>query len=53
MHANSTGCLAALGPSHVSPSQEAFWYLAYAVSLWILVALTTLRSGLSAGQPVK
>jgi membrane protease YdiL (CAAX protease family) len=37
MHAVSTGCLAMLGPSHVTPSQETLWYASYAALLWITV----------------
>jgi membrane protease YdiL (CAAX protease family) len=35
MHAVSTGCLAMLGPSTLSPAQETLWYMMYAVLLWI------------------
>lgn len=37
IHAVSTGCLAMLGPSKVTPAQETLWYGSYAVLLWITV----------------
>jgi membrane protease YdiL (CAAX protease family) len=43
--AASTGSLVVLSPSAVSPQQEALWYLAYAVLLWIVVALIVARFG--------
>jgi len=39
MHAISTGSLVFFSPSQVNAAQEAMWYAAYAVMLWILVAL--------------
>jgi membrane protease YdiL (CAAX protease family) len=45
MHASSTGFLVILGPSHVSPAQEALWYAVYAAMLWIVVALVVARYG--------
>lgn len=37
IHAVSTGCLAMLGPSKLTPAQETLWYGSYAVLLWITV----------------
>ena len=45
LHACSTGSLVALSAPHVSAGQEALWYAAYALVLWILVAAVVLRSG--------
>ena len=45
MHASSTGFLVILGPSHVSPAQEALWYAVYAAFLWMVVALVIARYG--------
>ena len=45
LHACSTGSLVALSAPHVSAGQEALWYAAYALVLWILVAAVILRSG--------
>jgi membrane protease YdiL (CAAX protease family) len=45
MHASSTGFLVILGPSHVSPAQEALWYAVYAVVLWMVVAFVIVRYG--------
>lgn len=39
LHFISTGSLVVLSPVSVSPAQEAFWYAAYAVALWLVVAL--------------
>jgi len=38
-HAVSTGCLVMLGPSTVTPAQEATWYALYAILLWVTVLL--------------
>jgi len=38
MHACSTGSLVVFSPPTANAPQEAFWYAAYAASLWILVA---------------
>ena len=45
LHATSTGSLVVLSPSAVSPEQDALWYLAYAVLLWIVVAVIVARFG--------
>jgi membrane protease YdiL (CAAX protease family) len=45
LHATSTGSLVVLSPAAVSPAQEALWYLAYAVLLWIVVAVIVARFG--------
>ncbi len=42
MHAVSTGCLAMLGPSMLSPVQETLRYMTYAVLLWITVLIIVL-----------
>jgi uncharacterized protein len=39
LHLSSTGSLVVLSPSHVSASQEVFWYAVYAAALWIIVAV--------------
>jgi membrane protease YdiL (CAAX protease family) len=39
LHASSTGFLVVLSAPHVTPSQEALWYLGYAVVLWAVVVL--------------
>jgi len=39
MHATSTGSLVFFSPSHVNAAQEATWYAAYAVALWIVVGV--------------
>ena len=45
LHATSTGSLVVLSPSAVSPEQEALWYLAYAVLLWIVIAVIVASFG--------
>jgi len=45
LHATSTGSLVVLSPSAVSPEQEALWYLAYAVLLWVVVVPVAARFG--------
>jgi hypothetical protein len=37
VHASSTGFLVILSAPHVTPPQEAGWYFAYAIVLWIIV----------------
>ena len=39
MHAISTGSLVFFSPPHVNAAQEATWYAAYAVALWIVVGV--------------
>ena len=39
MHTISTGSLVFFSPSHVSAAQEATWYAAYAMVLWIAVGV--------------
>jgi membrane protease YdiL (CAAX protease family) len=39
LHASSTASLVVLGPSPVSPAQEALWYAVYALALWGIVAV--------------
>ncbi len=45
MHASSTGFLAMFSPAPISPAQEALWYAVYAVLLWLVVALVSVRYG--------
>jgi CAAX protease family protein len=47
MHASSTGSLVLFGPPHVTSRDEALWYGAYAVALWILATLVTAGAGRS------
>lgn len=44
MHISSTGALVVFSP-HVSPGQEAMWYLGYACLLWVFVTILLVRSG--------
>ena len=37
LHASSTGSLVVLGAPAASPDQEALWYLAYGLVLWVVV----------------
>ena len=39
LHISSTGSLVVLSPSHATASQEAFWYVVYALGLWAVVAV--------------
>jgi len=39
MHISSTAALVIFGPFQVNAGQEAFWYFAYGLALWIIVAL--------------
>jgi membrane protease YdiL (CAAX protease family) len=45
LHACSTASLVALSAPHVSPAQEALWYVAYAVVLWAAVGVVVVRFG--------
>jgi membrane protease YdiL (CAAX protease family) len=45
LHASSTGFLVVLGAPQVSPAQEALWYLAYALLLWLVVGLVVALYG--------
>lgn len=47
LHACSTASLVALSAPHVSASQEALWYVAYAFVLWVIVAVVVARFGTS------
>jgi CAAX protease family protein len=47
IHASSTGSLVALGPLAVTPGQEALWYAAYAVALWLTVLVVVTRFGIT------
>jgi CAAX protease family protein len=46
-HASSTGFLVVLSPPQVSRVQEVYWYLVYAATLWIFVALIVALFGKS------
>lgn len=39
LHASSTGALVIFSPPAVNASQEAFWYFAYGILLWVLVGI--------------
>ena len=39
MHVSSTAALVVFGPFQVSAAQETFWYFAYGLPLWIIVAI--------------
>ncbi|SRR5579875_2158295 len=45
MHASSTGFLATLSPSPLSPAHEALWYAVYAGALWLVVVLVAVTFG--------
>ena len=45
MHASSTGFLAVLSPTPLSPANETLWYALYALGLWIVAAFVALRYG--------
>ncbi|MBV9231126.1 MAG: CPBP family intramembrane metalloprotease [Chloroflexi bacterium] len=45
MHLSMTASLVVLDPLHVSPAQETLAYWVYAVVLWIVVAVVTIRDG--------
>jgi membrane protease YdiL (CAAX protease family) len=45
VHASSTGSLVVFGAPAVSPDQEALWYLAYGLVLWVVVAFVVRRYG--------
>jgi membrane protease YdiL (CAAX protease family) len=45
MHVCSTGSLVIFSPPRVTAAQEAFWYAAYAVALWLAVGLLALLYG--------
>ena len=47
LHASSTGALVVFSPA-VSPAQECAWFGAYAVALWVVVAVVVARSS---GRP--
>jgi membrane protease YdiL (CAAX protease family) len=42
MHVCSTGSLVIFSPPRVTAAQEAFWYAAYAMALWLFVGLVAL-----------
>lgn len=43
IHISSTGSLVMFGPPRVTPAQEALWYGAYAIALWIVAGLLLIR----------
>jgi uncharacterized protein len=45
MHVFSTGSLVIFSPPRVTAAQEAFWYAAYAVALWMVVGLLAVFYG--------
>jgi membrane protease YdiL (CAAX protease family) len=45
MHVSSTGSLVVFSPPRVSAAQEALWYGAYAVALWITVSILAIFYG--------
>jgi membrane protease YdiL (CAAX protease family) len=47
LHASSTGSLVVFGAPAVSPDQEAVWYLAYGLVLWVVVILVIRSYGAS------
>jgi len=47
MHASSTGSLVVLSPANITARQEAMWYVAYAVALWIVVGIVVANFGYS------
>jgi hypothetical protein len=44
IHISSTGSLVVFSPGRVSAAQEALWYGAYAVALWVVVAVLVTTS---------
>jgi membrane protease YdiL (CAAX protease family) len=51
LHASSTGSLVVFGAAAVSPDQEALWYLAYGLVLWVVVVLVVRSYGASLRRP--
>jgi hypothetical protein len=51
MHACSTGSLVVFSPPIANAAQEAFWYVAYAAILWLLVAALAASQGAFLGMP--
>jgi len=45
LHIVSTGSLVVFGPFRVNAREEAFWYAAYGVALWMVVAIVIARYG--------
>jgi membrane protease YdiL (CAAX protease family) len=45
LHACSTSALVVFSPPRVNPGQEALWYFAYGILLWLLVAIIGLGWG--------
>jgi len=44
MHVSSTGSLVIFSPPRVTAGQEVMWYGIYGITLWIIVAIITMRS---------
>jgi membrane protease YdiL (CAAX protease family) len=44
-HASSTGFLIILSPSPITPANEAFWYVIYAVVIWVAAGVILARYG--------
>jgi len=44
IHVASTGSLVVFGPPRVTPAQEALWYAAYGIVLWIVAAFILMRA---------
>lgn len=53
LHMVSTGCLVVLGPPRVTAGEEALWYGAYGIALWLVVAIVVSIYGKNlAGKPL-
>ena len=44
IHVSSTGSLVVFGPPRVTSAQEALWYAAYGLALWMVAALILIRA---------
>jgi membrane protease YdiL (CAAX protease family) len=49
-HASFTGSLVLFSPPHVSPAQEAGWYLLYALTFWLVVTVVLISQGADLGK---
>ena len=45
LHATSTGSLVVFSPPHATAAQESLWYVIYAATLWLLVAILAITFG--------
>jgi len=43
MYVSSTGSLVVFSPGNVTARQEVMWYVRYGITLWMIVAIITLR----------